>query len=138
MEEKTILIKPPKKNRNFFGQDSIDELDSEEIIKIKKQWNNFVNVFWLLFLIKLISKGSNAIENEIIYTLLYFSQFLVMIGMVILMGYYSYKFSGKKLYWLCGLLGLFWFLMVGIFIGFWQVMRLKNQKIKDSESKITP
>jgi len=45
------------------------------------------------------------------------------------MGYYSYKFSGKKSYWLFGLLGLLWLAIIGIFLGFFQVQRLKNIKL---------
>lgn len=135
MKEKISLTKLTKKNRDFLGRDLINKFDSEKIIEIKKQWNKFIEIFWVLFLLKIISKGNGAIEDQNMAILLSASQFLVIILMVILMGYYSYKFSGKKSYWLCGLFGLFWFLIVGIFIGFWQVMRLKNQKIKDNESQ---
>lgn len=120
----------PIKKRDFLERDTIKNSDTLDIIKVKQQWNNFVKIFWLLFVIKLISKGAETAQDESIALIFFTLQFPAIIGMVLLMGYYSYKFSGKKSHWLFGLLGLLWFAIIGIFIGFWQVQRLKNIKLK--------
>lgn len=117
------------KKKEFLGRELINNNDAEETIKIKKQWNSFVNTFWLIFLLKLLSKG-NSFDNEHFALILFVSQFLAIICMVVLMGYYSYKFSGRKIYCLFGLFGFFWFLILGIFIGFFQVKNLKDKRIK--------
>lgn len=103
--------------------------DAADIAEVKKQWSNFIKLFWLFFFIKLISKGTETIQDQDMAMIMFVLQFPAILGMVILMGYYSYKFSGKKLYWLFGLLGLLWFAVIGIFLGFFQVQRLKNIKL---------
>ncbi len=118
-----------KEKRSFFGGDTVKSYDTANTIEIKKQWNNFVKIFWFLFILKLLSRGAETMQDQSMAMIFFILQFPVIIGMVILMGYYSYKFSGKKSYWLFGLLGLIWFAMIGIFIGFWQVQRLKNKKL---------
>lgn len=121
--------------KSFLGRDIISSDDSKEIFAIKKSWNNFVNIFWIIFLVKLLSKASASVESMDLAIILFALQILAIIMMVILMGYYSYKFSGKKSYFLFGFLGFFWFLVIGIFLGFYQVMGLKNKKLKEIESE---
>jgi len=107
----------------------IQDTDNTDNIRVKKQWDNFVKLFWLLFIIKLISKGGDTAQDESVVQIFLFLQLIAVVGMVILMGYFSYKFSGKKSYWLFGLLGFLWIATIGIFLGFFQVQRLKDKRL---------
>lgn len=99
--------------------------------QIQKIWKSFNTAFWIIFILKLVSKSDSLIAA---YPWIVFSQFVPIIMMVCLIGYSSYKLSGRKLFWLNGLLGLFWFAVIGIFIGYYAVKRIKDYEIK----KLTP
>jgi hypothetical protein len=119
----------PKEKKDFFERDKVKSTDTPDETRVKKQWNNFLKIFWLLFVLKLITHSAETTQDESVAAAFFILQFPVILGMVILMGYYSYKFTGKKVQWLSGLLGLLWIAIIGIFIGFWHVQRLKNQKL---------
>ena len=89
----------------------------------KKLWNRFNNEFWVLFFIHIIIKAliTQNSENTSLMLFLIGLQLLVALTMVWRVGYHSYLFSGKKLYLLKGLLGLFWFGVIGIFLAYFIV-----------------
>jgi hypothetical protein len=123
-----IIGSPNRKN--------MEQIRINRVEQIKKNWKQFKWIFWTLFVIKLISVGGleAAIENQsqsvgpaMIY---YVMQWIAIIGMVIAMGYYSYKISGKKLYVLTGFFGLVWLATLGIFAGFFIVMLNRDKQLK--------
>ncbi len=89
----------------------------------KKLWNRFNDEFWALFFIHLIIKflASQNLGITNLPLLLVGLQIVVALIMVWRVGYHSYLFSGKKLYLLKGLLGLFWFGLIGIFLAYFAV-----------------
>jgi hypothetical protein len=74
--------------------DTQEQNDNPEIAKANEQWQNFLKLFWLFFIIKLISNGATSVENENFLLLLFAFQWIAIFGMVVLMGYYAYRFSG--------------------------------------------
>lgn len=96
----------------------------------KKLWNRFHDEFWALFFIhigliiaiKLVAtENLQTFENLSLILLLLVLLILAIFTMVWRVGYHSYLFSGKKLYLLKGLLGLFWFGLIGIFLAYFAV-----------------
>ena len=89
----------------------------------KKLWNRFNDEFWVLFFIHLIIifLASQNLEITNLPLLLVGLQIIVALIMVWRVGYHSYLFSGKKLYLLKGLLGWFWFGVIGIFLAYFVV-----------------
>lgn len=105
------------------------ETDNAGNTQVKKQWDNFSQLFWLLFVFKLISKGAETVQDEFIVLVLFSLEFIAIIGMVILMGYYGYKFSGKRLGWFYGIFGILWFGIIGIFVGYSLIRWLRNKRL---------
>lgn len=106
---------------------------------ILRCWKQFKWIFWILFSLKLISKvGIEAIVTEhtidiSILPIFSVMQLVAVMGMVIAMGYYAYKLSGKKVYILTGLGGLIWVAVIGIFLGFFVVKTLKDKLIEKDD-----
>lgn len=117
------------KSRNFFGSEQMLDSEAEEVKRVKKDWNNFIKIFWWIFFLKIIAKGGGSVDDVDIASVLALFELVAIGAMVITMGYYSYKFSGKKSYWLFGLLGFLWVAIIGIFLGYWQVQRIKDEKL---------
>jgi len=105
-----------KINKESNSQDSTTSIN-------KKLWNRFNDEFWALFFIHIIIKvlATQNFENTSSTLLLIGLQLLVALIMVWRVGYHSYLFSGKKLYLLKGLLGFFWFGLIGIFLAYFAV-----------------
>lgn len=118
-----------EKKSSFFGNESILDSDTEEVKIVKRRWNNFIKIFWLIFFLKILLKGGEGTEDESTAGVIILFQLISIGAMVITMGYYSYRLSGKKSYWLYGLLGLIWIAIIGIFIGYWQVQRIRDEKL---------
>ncbi|GEM_PF-4693441 len=95
--------------------------------RIKKEWGNFNIAFWLIVVMKLTLGSYAGMSHNFGIWLL---QIIPVLMMVCLIGYTSYKLSGRKLFILNGLLGLFWFLVIGILIGYFAVKRIKDYEIK--------
>ena len=88
----------------------------------KKLWNRFNDEFWALFFIHIIIKFLVSENLEAVnLSLLLAGQMIVALIMVWRVGYHSYLFSGEKLYLLKGLLGFFWFGLIGIFLAYFVV-----------------
>ena len=94
----------------------------------KKLWSRFNDEFWALFFIHLIIKFLASQNLEITNSLLLLAglQIIILCTMVWRIGYHSYLFSGKKLYFLKGLLGFFWlgfswFGEISIFLAYFAV-----------------
>lgn len=103
----------------------------EEITKIKKYWKDFLLVFWALFILKYVLKEAQTNATDANAQIGFFClQLFMALLMAILMGYTAYKISGRKKDIAIGLLGFFWFAVIGIFIGFVAVQRIKDKKIK--------
>lgn len=117
------------KKRSFFGSETLLESDTDEVKEVKQGWNNFTKIFWCIFFLKIVSKGGGSVEDADIAGILALFELVAIGAMVITMGYYSYKFSGKKSYWLFGLLGFLWFAIIGIFLGYWQVQRIRDEQL---------
>lgn len=88
-----------------------------------KLWKQFKVIFWSLFLFHIAIKAlpSAAQTEESYATLALVSivlNIVVALEMAMNVGYHTYKFSGGQIYLLKGLLGLFWFAIIGIFIAF--------------------
>jgi len=102
-------------NKELNNQDDITSVN-------KKLWNRFNDEFWALFFIHIIIKFlvSENLESTNVLLLLA-GQAIVTLIMVWRVGYHSYLFSGKKVYLLKGLLGFFWFGLIGIFLAYFAV-----------------
>ena len=99
-----------------------------DIQSINKYWSDFKLYFWIIFIVKVLGRGLAEVEGMGLVILV--AQIIPVLFMMYIMGYYSYKFSGKKIAWLNSLLGAFWFGIIFIFIGYYSVNRLKNNAIK--------
>lgn len=106
---------------NKINEESNSQDDATSVNK--KLWNRFNDEFWALFFIHLIIKGLASQDLEItnLPLLLVGLQMIVILIMVWRVGYHSYLFSGEKLHLLKGLLGLFWFGLIGIFLAYFAV-----------------
>jgi len=109
------------KNMEKINEESNSPNDTNSVNK--KLWNRFNDEFWALFFIHLIIKFvvSQNLEITNLPLLLIGLQIIVALIMVWRVGYHSYLFSGKKLYLLKGLLGFFWFGLIGIFLAYFAV-----------------
>ena len=109
---------------------------SPEQKRVEKNWKNFKKIFWSLFIFKIIFTvilTSVNLEKDITIILL-FLQLIPIILMAITMAIHAYKFSGKKYALLVGLLGFFWFAIIGIFIGYLAVQTIKKSKLNSIKS----
>ena len=101
---------------------------------INTVWADFKVTFWIIFLLKiglsLLLRSPNPDLPEYVMWFLFYGQLVTIISMAITMGLYSYRLLGKKHAWLNGLLGLFWFGEIGIFIGYIAVKRIRDFKLK--------
>ena len=99
---------------------------------IKKGWRNFWQMLLVLAVIH-FSINSNSfaknIPSELIIPILIVSNIVIALGTGILIGYYAYRFSHKKIYVLTGLLGFGWGLIVLPLLGAAIVQGLKNQAL---------
>lgn len=105
--------------------------------EIEKHWKKFRDIFCGLFALEVIAKSAvwinsqgsdiTILDNPFVAMGI---QILPMVPMAIVMGYYSYKFTGKKVAWITGLLGFFWFGILGIFIGYYTVSKFKKNKLE--------
>ncbi len=114
----------------------IENEKSPEQKRVEKNWKNFKKIFWSLFIFKIIFTvilTSVNLEKDITIILL-FLQLIPIILMAITMAIYAYKFSGKKYALLVGLLGFFWFAIIGIFIGYLAVQTIKKSKLNSIKS----
>ncbi|KKU93203.1 MAG: hypothetical protein A3B28_03645 [Candidatus Wildermuthbacteria bacterium RIFCSPLOWO2_01_FULL_50_46] len=105
---------------------------------INKASKSFHKAFAVVFISKLAVRYGflpSALEgdNAMLIGLLLLLQGILVISMMFLLGYYAYKFSGKWYYALNGLLGLFWFAMLGPLIGGIIVYQIKEKNIKKLE-----
>lgn len=112
----------------FWGQAKITGDESKNLREVKESWNRFNDMFWGIFIGHIIIKAF-MMDSSSLTT--FYLQLLPIIAMVILMGYFAYKFSGKRTFGLYGLLGLIWVALIGIFIGYFAVRRLRNKAAKD-------
>lgn len=89
-------------------------------------WERFTDIFWVLFCFHIIGKAIAG--NEPLLGIIGMS--LISFAMIYAVGLASYKFSGKKSYWLFGILGFFWIGVIGIFVAYFTVKNLyKHNKI---------
>lgn len=107
---------------------------------IKESWGTFNLFFWVLFIAKVLI-AYVLLQNEQIvasqlFPILLVAQILVILLMVANMGYFAYRFSGKKLYALHGLWGFLWVGVVTIFIGYLVVKHFRDKRIKAIESSV--
>ena len=100
---------------------------------IKKDWQNFGQLFLVLafirFGVKFLVNSEFLLLTETAASVLVGLQFITTIGSGILIAYYSYKFSHKKVYLLTGLLGIMWGLLLPVLIGLLIVERLKRKAL---------
>lgn len=102
---------------------------------VNKASKSFHKAFVVVFISKLAVRYGflpSALEgdNATLIGLLLLLQGILVLSMVFLLGYYAYKFSGKWYYALNGLLGLFWFALLGPLIGGIIVHQVKEKNIK--------
>lgn len=113
----------------FYGKAKLIEGEKLELRIIKENWNNFNSAFWFIFLVHLGIKA--LVSNQEEFSLIMFSlQFFPMLAMAGVMGAFAYKFSKQKTSVLYGLLGFLWIVLVGIFIGYFAVRRLRNKAVE--------
>jgi len=108
---------------------------------ISKLWKIFNRWFWIIFFTKVVFTGiARTMEKDISLSgigaignteafMVIIMQAIAILAMVILMGYFGYKFYAKKTGWLYGLFGFFWFAVIGIFLGYFAIKRLKDEKL---------
>jgi hypothetical protein len=105
-----------------------DQTKSQQ--QIKNHWENFIKFFWPIFILKTILKLFTYAEiSKTAYSIFVFAQFIPVLLMVYLMAYYTYKITKKKPFLLTGLLGFFWFGIIGIFVGFFLIKRIKDVEL---------
>lgn len=119
-----------QKEYDFLWKMKIQE--KEETKQIKNDWNNFIQLFWIIFVIKIGGQFLLSLisRNFGLSLGLWSLQFLPVGAMVALMGFYAYKISEKKSYIVFGLLGLLWYYIFPIFIGCFVLKRITNYAIK--------
>lgn len=128
-----------KENQEAEKQKKLENEKSPNQKKIEEKWTNFNKIFWLLFIFKVVIKGIfeyNNNLNEQTSIIFFVFQFIPIILMAVTMAYYAYKFSEKKSALFIGLLGFFWFAIIGIFIGYWAVERRKRARLDFIKSQI--
>ena len=107
---------------------------------ITKLWKMFNRWFWIIFFTKVVSTiFARAMEKDIVSSIgavgntealiVIILQSIAILAMVLLMGYFGYKFTNKKTGWLYGIFGLFWFAIIAIFLGYFVIKRLKDEKL---------
>ena len=119
--------------------------NKKENTEVENLWKNFKIYFWIIFVVKLVATYG-LVKNESWTNFIFYSldleeihlviinlliQFIPIILMVALMGYYAYKISGERLKMLKGLWGLLWFGIVLIFIGYYSIKKERDKKLKD-------
>lgn len=119
--------------------------DVTKTTKIKTEsdrlWSQFKTIFWILFVLHLGFKylpRAATTEDEYIAMAIaaIVLNLLVAIAMAINVGWHSYKFRGKKIHLLKGLLGFFWFATIGIFIAFFTVRDDYKKAAKDNTNSL--
>lgn len=90
-----------------------------------KMWKGFAEKFWLLFVIHIALKYSLPFflpaENPswpFDFIVFVGIQAIPVILMVVLVAWYSFKFSGKRLHMLYGALGFLWLGTISIFLAY--------------------
>ncbi len=107
---------------------------------ISKLWKMFNRWFWIIFFTKVSSTiFARAMEKDVVSgigvvgsteaLMVIIFQFVAISAMILLMGYFGYKFTDKKVGWFYGIFGLFWFAVIGIFLGYFAIKRLKDEKL---------
>ncbi len=117
-----------KKLGKFIGMKYSEEKDSNRVIEIKKNWNQFIKFFWIIFILKILTKGIVSEFDDVLLVLLV--QSIPVLLMVFIMGYFAYKITKRKINLFAGLFGFFWFAIIGIFIGYLYLSILRSKEIK--------
>ncbi|MCK9439387.1 hypothetical protein M0Q39_05000 [Patescibacteria group bacterium] len=117
-----------KKLGKFIGMKYSEDKDSDKVIEIKKNWNQFVKFFWIIFVLKILTKGIVPELDDVLLILLV--QSIPVLLMVFTMGYFAHKITKRKIGLFAGLFGFFWFAIVGIFIGYLYLSMLRSREIK--------
>jgi len=119
-----------KVNDKFFGGTEVGKNDNPERLKIKEDWNSFNLAFWIIFIFHFAVKYALQQQDDVQLGL-WSIQFIPVIFMVVTMGYYAFRFTGKRSSVIYGALGFFWFAVIGILGGYIIIRHLRNKAYKN-------
>lgn len=124
-----IKIDTMDNKTHFISNPSITVADDTEF-GVNRNWKIFLSFFSPAYLLIIDKFSSDIPQYDLIPLIFATAYWISYIGLVFLLAYYAFKFSGKKIWLLNGISGLLSIFIFPPIIGLLIIFLLKRKKIK--------